>query len=617
MRADSPLYASRRRSGRRSLSIPAALALGAGAAALLAILVGLAFAGSRKRARPGHASRGRRRRRPDEARGCGEARLAVQAAIAASRRLHGCHELVPVRGEPARGPAGLERRGRCRRTSRRRIRAGSWLPAAPRSRLRSGGAAAAGRIERCPRLRARQNLGGCGSPTAEREARAPRSPHPGRARPARQPARPRLRGRHDRSHARTARPTVRGSCAPGRDDDPARDGGAAGGSGGACAVGDIASRGRESCRSQLPHSEVAARPASQPAERHGNAARNRWLCGVHVLPHPHEHGRSTGPRCRVRRLWRLGSGGAREGRPRVERASGSAGDPARRYATDEPRRPARRRSRDSRAIDGRGARHGDRPPHVVVQDVLLGHLGPNHEPAARREGARRDTRGAWRHFSLNDAIGERTIERGFRSAPVIIGNEFAEEVGGGTSQVATTAFNAAWEAGLRITERHPHSLYISRYQLGRDATVYWPSLDLKFVNDTKKWVLVKGFAESDGISIAIYGGETRRIESSATPLVVTGRAPVERVDDPRSPKGKTVVEAEGSSPTRTTATRKIYPRTARSSARRLDDLVRGREPCRQGRYEGRDQARRPPRTKAPAEGKTPTGTSTTPTTPRP
>jgi vancomycin resistance protein YoaR len=161
-------------------------------------------------------------------------------------------------------------------------------------------------------------------------------------------------------------------------------------------------------------------------------------------------------------------------------------------------------------------------------------------------------------FSLNDAIGERTLERGFRPAPVIIGNEYAEEVGGGTSQVATTVFNAAWEAGLRITERHPHSLYISRYQLGRDATVYWPSLDLKFVNDTKSWVLVKGFAESDGISVAVYGGETRRIESSATPLVVTGKAPVERVEDQTIPKGKTVVEQEGSAPTRTTATRKIY-----------------------------------------------------------
>jgi vancomycin resistance protein YoaR len=161
-------------------------------------------------------------------------------------------------------------------------------------------------------------------------------------------------------------------------------------------------------------------------------------------------------------------------------------------------------------------------------------------------------------FSLNDAIGERTEERGFRSAPVIIGTRYEEEVGGGTSQVATTVFNAAWEAGLRITERNPHSLYISRYPLGRDATVYWPSLDLKFVNDTENWVLVKGFPESDGISVSIYGGERRRVESSEGTMTVTGSAPVRRVKDPKLPVGKTVVEESGSSPSRTTVNRTIY-----------------------------------------------------------
>jgi vancomycin resistance protein YoaR len=161
-------------------------------------------------------------------------------------------------------------------------------------------------------------------------------------------------------------------------------------------------------------------------------------------------------------------------------------------------------------------------------------------------------------FSLNGAIGERTVERGFRSAPVIIGTEYAEEVGGGTSQVATTVFNAAWEAGLKITERNPHSLYISRYPLGRDATVYWPSLDLKFQNDTSSWVLVKGFPESDGISVAIYGGERRRVESSSGSMTVTGSAPVKRVKDPMLPMGRTVVEESGSSPSRTSVTRTIY-----------------------------------------------------------
>jgi vancomycin resistance protein YoaR len=161
-------------------------------------------------------------------------------------------------------------------------------------------------------------------------------------------------------------------------------------------------------------------------------------------------------------------------------------------------------------------------------------------------------------FSLNSAIGERTVERGFRSAPVIIGTEYAEEVGGGTSQVATTAFNAAWEAGVRITERNPHSLYISRYPLGRDATVYWPSLDLKFENDTDSWILVKGFVEGDGISVGIYGGERRRVESSPGTMTVTGRPPVERVKDRTLPRGRTVVESEGSSPSRTSVTRTIY-----------------------------------------------------------
>ena len=161
-------------------------------------------------------------------------------------------------------------------------------------------------------------------------------------------------------------------------------------------------------------------------------------------------------------------------------------------------------------------------------------------------------------FSLNAAIGERTVERGFRSAPVIIGTKFAEEVGGGTSQVATTVFNAAWEAGLHITERNPHSLYISRYQLGRDATVYWPSLDLKFANDTKTWVLVKGFVESDGISVAIYGGERRKVESSAGTFEVTGPVPIKRVRDKTLAKGKTVVEEEGSTPSRTSVTRTVY-----------------------------------------------------------
>ena len=165
-------------------------------------------------------------------------------------------------------------------------------------------------------------------------------------------------------------------------------------------------------------------------------------------------------------------------------------------------------------------------------------------------------------FSLNDAVGPRTLERGFRVAPVIIGGEYEEDVGGGVSQVATTVFNAAWEAGVKIVERNPHSLYISRYQLGRDATVNYPDLDLKFRNDTGRWLIVFGGAGSDGITITLAGAPTgRRVVSEVTsPLTVTGPVPIKRVPDATLAAGTKTVEEEGAPPRSVTVTRKVYNR---------------------------------------------------------
>ena len=162
-------------------------------------------------------------------------------------------------------------------------------------------------------------------------------------------------------------------------------------------------------------------------------------------------------------------------------------------------------------------------------------------------------------FSFNDRVGRRTTERGFRSAPVIIKDEYEEAVGGGVSQVATTVFNAAWEAGLKIAERNPHSLYISRYQTGRDATVNYPDLDLKFVNDTKNWVYVAGASGGAGITVSIYGGGAeRRVESGTGTLRETGPAPLRRIPDPQLLRGETVIEETGTPATSTSVTRKVY-----------------------------------------------------------
>jgi vancomycin resistance protein YoaR len=162
-------------------------------------------------------------------------------------------------------------------------------------------------------------------------------------------------------------------------------------------------------------------------------------------------------------------------------------------------------------------------------------------------------------FSFNERIGERTVERGFRPAPVIIKDEYEEAVGGGVSQVATTVFNAAWESGVKVVERNPHSLYISRYQLGRDATVNYPDLDLKFRNDTPNWIFVAGSWDGASITVSLYGGgPERRVESSAGTQRITGPPRLRRVPDPTLEKGTTVVEESGSPSSATSVERTVY-----------------------------------------------------------
>ena len=96
-------------------------------------------------------------------------------------------------------------------------------------------------------------------------------------------------------------------------------------------------------------------------------------------------------------------------------------------------------------------------------------------------------------FSLNQIVGERTASNGFTEGYIIKDGRFRKELGGGVSQSATTTFNAMFFAGLKDVEHKPHGLFIDRYPAGREATVAWPSLDLKFQNDTKYGVLVQAY----------------------------------------------------------------------------------------------------------------------------
>jgi vancomycin resistance protein YoaR len=162
-------------------------------------------------------------------------------------------------------------------------------------------------------------------------------------------------------------------------------------------------------------------------------------------------------------------------------------------------------------------------------------------------------------FSFNATTGERSEKQGFREAPVIINGELQNGIGGGVCQVSTTVFNAAYEAGLPIVSRTNHALYISHYPQGRDATVNYPDIDLKFRNDTGRWLLLRTLVGSSALTVKLYGTpQNRRVESETAPLEVTGPPGTKRIPDPTMWVGTQVTEESGQPSRKTSATRRVF-----------------------------------------------------------
>jgi hypothetical protein len=126
-------------------------------------------------------------------------------------------------------------------------------------------------------------------------------------------------------------------------------------------------------------------------------------------------------------------------------------------------------------------------------------------------------------FSVNDTVGRRTTAKGFVEAGVIYNGRFEQDVGGGVSQFATTMFNAAFFGGLDLVEYMAHTIYISRYPYGREATLSYPAPDLKIHNNTPHGVLIWPTYTGTSITVTLY----------STPWV-TG----EQTGQSRSPAGR-------------------------------------------------------------------------------
>ncbi|MDJ0663576.1 MAG: VanW family protein [Acidimicrobiia bacterium] len=119
-------------------------------------------------------------------------------------------------------------------------------------------------------------------------------------------------------------------------------------------------------------------------------------------------------------------------------------------------------------------------------------------------------------WSLNGHVGQRTEAKGYVPAGAIVAGELVAEVGGGTSQFATTIYNAIFFSGLEDVYHRPHSVYFSRYPLGREATLGWTLPDIVFRNDTEYPVTIDTSYTSTSITVKMIGENGGREVSTTT-----------------------------------------------------------------------------------------------------
>ncbi|MFC5959361.1 VanW family protein [Streptomyces pratens] len=108
-------------------------------------------------------------------------------------------------------------------------------------------------------------------------------------------------------------------------------------------------------------------------------------------------------------------------------------------------------------------------------------------------------------WSFNRTVGERTQANGFVDGIMIFDDQYIKAPGGGVSAVATTVFNAIFFAGVEPVEYGAHSFYIERYPEGREATVAWGSLDLRFTNDSGKALYIQAESTDTSVTITFLG----------------------------------------------------------------------------------------------------------------
>ncbi|WP_454051269.1 VanW family protein [Cellulomonas sp. Marseille-Q8402] len=120
-------------------------------------------------------------------------------------------------------------------------------------------------------------------------------------------------------------------------------------------------------------------------------------------------------------------------------------------------------------------------------------------------------------FSLTDAIGPIDAAHGFTTAGAIVNGEHTDAWGGGLSQLSTTTFNAAYEAGMEDVEHKPHSEWFTRYPAGREATLFTGTLDMRWKNTTPYGALVQAWVADGKTWVRLWGTPYWEVTSESGP----------------------------------------------------------------------------------------------------
>ncbi|MFD3760531.1 VanW family protein [Streptomyces sp. NPDC058622] len=132
-----------------------------------------------------------------------------------------------------------------------------------------------------------------------------------------------------------------------------------------------------------------------------------------------------------------------------------------------------------------------------------------------------------KEWSFNRTVGERTPENGFVDGIMINDGQYVKSPGGGVSAVATTMYNAMFFAGVKPVEHGAHSFYIERYPEGREATVAWGTLDLRWINDTGHPLYIQAESTDTSLTISMLGtkkyDEVRATKGPRTKVTPPGK----------------------------------------------------------------------------------------------